>query len=42
MHPQGDSDVTGLSECSMLRRIVPFAEVIDAVTGWGFEGMNVG
>ena len=41
MHPQSHSDVTGLAECGMLRRIVPLAEVIDTVTKWGFEGVNV-
>ena len=41
MHPQGHSDVTGLTECSMLRRIIPLAEVIDGVTEWGSEGVGV-
>lgn len=41
MHPQGHSDVTGLTKCSMLRRIIPLAEVIDTVTKWRSEGMDV-
>lgn len=42
MHPQGYSNVTGFTECGVLGRVVSLAEVINAVTKRGFEGVNVG
>lgn len=42
MHPEGHGDVTGLTKCGVLRRIMPLTEVIDAVAGRRFEGVDVG